>query len=504
MTRCAIYTRVSSQQQAGEDKTSLQTQLQDCLQLASEKDLEIVAELEDIKTGTDRKRPAFRKLIAMIEAEEIDAVVSWREDRLYRGFAVVPFYEAIVERPDFQVFLVGDTFDRSMMTIKAGMAQHELETTRQRVDAGWRARMRKGKSPPGDKLVYGYRKDDDERPEVDPESARRVRAIFRMYAEGSSPREIMAWLQVDGSQRKWARTSLIRVVNERTYVDGFKEYRRGKELFTIDYPKLINNALWIAAQDRLERNRKRYRGHNLHIPALAAGLVRCKVHNRAMHPKLKKRASGNEYRFYKCDFHDDRTLVGKHPNCASSIRTETLDSQVWTELFAIVTNPARLLEEVSIAAAELEGSVQEGLEDKRDKLVKQTDDLETERQQIIRVFRQGSLTTDDLDFQLDEITLNQQAVTRKLEEAKAALKAQMQPEEIRLAAEQLVLSKDWRAVTEGGYMPLYADLERQQKLVKKFLRNIEVSTEGGEKHLQLHWNVVLPLPDLSDVLVTDA
>ena len=155
--RAAIYTRVSSQQQAGEDKTSLKTQLEDCRKLSEKSGLEVVAELQDIRTGTDRKRPAFRELISMIEAKDIEAVVAWREDRLYRGFAVVPFYEAIAERPEFQVQLVGETFDRSMMAIKAGMAQHELDTTQQRMEGGMRARLRKGQVGSG-RPKFGYNK----------------------------------------------------------------------------------------------------------------------------------------------------------------------------------------------------------------------------------------------------------------------------------------------------------------------------------------------------------
>lgn len=160
---CAIYTRVSTRAQS-EDGASLDTQLEECRALADELGLEVVSEFTDTATGTARSkkvRPGYFAMMAAVRSGAAHHVIAWKEDRLYRGFGVVPFYELVEELKltPKRVHVVHGNWDRKMMLLMAGIAQVELEDIKLRTIAGRKRSLREGKwifPPPfGYELVDG-------------------------------------------------------------------------------------------------------------------------------------------------------------------------------------------------------------------------------------------------------------------------------------------------------------------------------------------------------------
>ena len=99
MTNAVIYTRVSTREQS-EEGSSLDIQLEECRALAAEFSLEVTAEHEfsDVATGTartKRARPGYFAMMAAVRSDAAHHIIAWKEDRLYRGFGVVPFYELV-------------------------------------------------------------------------------------------------------------------------------------------------------------------------------------------------------------------------------------------------------------------------------------------------------------------------------------------------------------------------------------------------------------------------
>ena len=490
--RCVIYARVSSAGQAGDERYSLPEQLRLLRELADQQELDVIEEFSEVGSASKkgRTREGFARLLSLATSGEVEVLLATEDTRFSRNMLDnYDLIQAKEENPKLELRVLEGRLPWSDLESDGGK---EIRKMKKRMDRGQHARLRQGKMPPGP-ARFGYKKDAEGFPEIHPEHAEHVQLMFRLYADGASPKAIFAALQASGSKRKWTRTSMQRVTQDSVYAEGLHEYKRGGQLYPVTFPKLIDRALWLAAQDRLERNRTRHRGHNLKIRSLVAGMVYCAAHGTVMTATDRKDGRPS----YRCSYENNHMDAPKSPDCGKSIIIEELDGKIWTDLFEIVTNVPRLMEEVEAAAARLEGLAKEGVGDTVKKLTKQSDQLESERQMVIRGFRQGAMSTDDLAFQLDELTINQLATASRLEEAKAMLKVQMQPEEIRSAAEKLVLSKDWRAVSKGGYTPLYENLEEQQALVKKFLRNVEVSTVGNLKSVKPNWSIVLPLPALS-------
>lgn len=84
MSTAALYARISKDktgEQAGVDR-----QMMECRELAEHRGVTIAHTLidNDLSATTGKRRPAFDQLLGLIERNEIDTIVVWHTDRLYR------------------------------------------------------------------------------------------------------------------------------------------------------------------------------------------------------------------------------------------------------------------------------------------------------------------------------------------------------------------------------------------------------------------------------------
>jgi site-specific DNA recombinase len=84
-TRAAIYTRISADQ-TGEG-LGVQRQLEDCTALAERLGWEVVAHHDDndISAYNGKTRPGFEALLDSMKTGQVDALICWHPDRLYRS-----------------------------------------------------------------------------------------------------------------------------------------------------------------------------------------------------------------------------------------------------------------------------------------------------------------------------------------------------------------------------------------------------------------------------------
>src|SRR3989442_1030401 len=88
--RAALYFRVSTEEQASDDKSSIPIQRQKCELYCQLKGLEVVATFEDPGfTGTEEHRPGLDALMAAAETGAFDRVVVKHMDRFGRKAAVI-------------------------------------------------------------------------------------------------------------------------------------------------------------------------------------------------------------------------------------------------------------------------------------------------------------------------------------------------------------------------------------------------------------------------------
>ena len=77
-----IYSRVSTEEQGR--GYSLPTQVESCRRYAIEKGYKVIAEFQDMHTGTELDRPGLNALYALIEKEPINVLLVHDIDRLSR------------------------------------------------------------------------------------------------------------------------------------------------------------------------------------------------------------------------------------------------------------------------------------------------------------------------------------------------------------------------------------------------------------------------------------
>jgi len=152
--RCAIYTRVSTDEQARSDYSSLDRQRELCasyVDLHREDDWKVTEVYEDGGySGKDMHRPALQRLLHDFTNGKVDAVVTYKIDRVSRSLK--DFYDFWELLQEHKVTFASATqqFDTStsagmlMLNILLSFAQYERELTRERTLSKMAGRAERG------------------------------------------------------------------------------------------------------------------------------------------------------------------------------------------------------------------------------------------------------------------------------------------------------------------------------------------------------------------------
>src|SRR4051794_31652095 len=198
MTRCAIYTRKSTEEGLDQTFNSLHAQREACAAyIKSQASLgwKLIAKSYDDGglSGGTMDRPALQHLLEDIKTGRVDVVVVYKIDRLTRSLMD---FSRIVEIFDAQeVFFVSVTqqfntttsMGRLTLNVLLSFAQFEREVTSERIRDKIAASKKKGMWM-GGPVPIGYRTEHKQLV-IEPEEAELVRHLFELYLEiGSVPR----------------------------------------------------------------------------------------------------------------------------------------------------------------------------------------------------------------------------------------------------------------------------------------------------------------------------
>jgi DNA invertase Pin-like site-specific DNA recombinase len=199
----AIYCRVSTQDQAAEDKISLTRQIDDCTALAGKQGFVVPADLifRETISGAADHRPVFEKMLAAARAKRFTRLFVWDQTRLSRAgmLATLTVLEELASAGVSVVSVAdGELTDELLAGIRGWAAAQERAKMKSRT---WPARAAKrdqgywvhGQTP------YGYRSDRERKFLVlCPHEAPIAREIFRMAREGTGAHAIAARLNDRG------------------------------------------------------------------------------------------------------------------------------------------------------------------------------------------------------------------------------------------------------------------------------------------------------------------
>ena len=305
--RCAIYTRKSSEEGLEQEFNSLDAQREACAAyIVSQKAegwVEVETRFDDGGiSGATLERPGLKRLLAEIEAGNIDIVVVYKIDRLSRSLMDFARLVEVFDRRETTFISVTQSFNtttsmgRLTLNILLSFAQFEREVIGERIRDKFAASRRKGLWM-GGYPPFGYRV-QDRKLEIVPDEAKIVRRIYARYLELGSTTRLARELRTEGvttrSGKPLLKVALHRLLRNRVYIG--EAVHKG-QAYPGQHQGLISKDLWEKAQSiHASDPHSRSRTTSAKAPALLRGLLFA-PNDRPMVPTQTRR-KGYLYRYY--------------------------------------------------------------------------------------------------------------------------------------------------------------------------------------------------------------
>ncbi len=241
--RCAVYTRKSTSEGLNHDFNSLHAQREAAQAFIASQAHEgwvcLPTRYDDGGfSGASMDRPALKRLLADIEAGQIDCVLTYKVDRLSRS--LLDFAKLMETFDKHQVSFVSVTqqfntaqsMGRLVLHVLLSFAQFEREIISERTRDKMAATRRKGKWTGGRPLL-GYDLDPlQRRLVVNPAEAMRIEKIFALFLKKQALWPVVAELHRRGWRHKaWTTRASIE--------------RGGEPFTTVSVQRLLTNPIYI-------------------------------------------------------------------------------------------------------------------------------------------------------------------------------------------------------------------------------------------------------------------
>jgi site-specific DNA recombinase len=272
--RCAIYTRVSTDNGLDQEFNSLDAQREACeayIKSQAHEGWRLTRERFDDGgfSGASLDRPGLFELLDLVDRGRVDIIVVYKVDRLTRSLAD---FAKLVEKFDAkaasfvsvtQSFNTTSSMGRLTLNMLLSFAQFEREVTGERIRDKIAASKKRGIWLGGG-LPLGYRV-EDRRLIVDPEEADTVRLVFDLYLECGSLLRLLTELRMRGvtTRRRllstgqsiggipFTRSPLAYLLKNRIYVG---EIRHLDKTYPGEHQAIIEPATFEAVQRLLAQN----------------------------------------------------------------------------------------------------------------------------------------------------------------------------------------------------------------------------------------------------------
>jgi len=293
---CAIYTRVSTDNQAEVEFNSCQAQEAKIRSfIKSQENMEVFKVYADAGfSGANINRPALNEMLQDIKQGKINLVISYKIDRLTRS--PKDFYQLIelFEECGVDFISVTERFDTStpsgrlLRNIMLTFAQFERELISERTRDKLLERAQKGMWNGGN-VPFGYRT-EDKKLIVDKGQTNIVCSIYESYI-ASQP---IAKISKDVGLSK---SRICTILRNPIYIGKIKyagKFSQGK------HEPIISQNIFDLAQ---ETHKKKVRKLRLYKDYALAGLIKCKDCGSQMtpcHTNKKKQGKMRRYYYYRC------------------------------------------------------------------------------------------------------------------------------------------------------------------------------------------------------------
>ena len=497
--RVGTYIRVSSREQATEDKASLEVQQRDCEAYCRRKGYDIVCSpYVDVQSGTDsrKERAAFEQMLEDARKGAFDIIVAWRPDRLFRSLWPAARLKQVMDTTGVDVETVTQPMDKSTLGLWAWVAEREIQNIRERTMMGRESLARAGKLVTGNP-PYGYKYDPSiKQLRHDGTEHPQVVGIFNWVAQGKSIGSLVTDFNLLGiltrRGKPWTRQQIAKILKNPIYAGraywGKRERRNGlvvakknvEERILIPVTPMVTEEIFERVQRQLDKNR-RISPRNTKAVHILQHLLWCRGCSTSFGARSRNSRYGKllktPERYYGCRGMK-QSPGAYHCRRPAELNATTLENVVWNEVTQAFAEPQTLLKilrDRNATADEKAGLIRTKL----DKAAEQLEKKNLELQQVLTYARQNLLSTEELKPQLAQVREQKQHWEEEVQNLKQKL-GSLQADAGNLAdAEKLCLSIRERLV----------DVTPQQK--KEFLRLV-VERIWVDRNNNLEIEVVIP------------
>lgn len=331
--RCAIYTRVSTDQGLDQEFNSLDAQYEASKAYTRSQShagwTQVRTRYDDGGfSGGNTDRPALQRLLDDVRLGKLDVIVVYKVDRLTRSLADFAKLVELFDQHSVSFVSVTQQFNtttsmgRLTLNVLLSFAQFEREVTSERIRDKIAASKRKGLWV-GGMVALGY-DSRDRQISVNEREAEVVRTIFRRYLELGSLNLLMADLRKRRIVTKrrilksgkavggiaFTRGPLAYLLRNRFYIG---EVKFKGDILPGEQPAILERSLFDAVQAKLTEQTTNHTRARLQSEALLMGRLYDDRGNRMSPTHVRK--GGVQYRYYLSS-----ALTHGRPEEAGSVR----------------------------------------------------------------------------------------------------------------------------------------------------------------------------------------
>lgn len=280
----ALYTRIS------QDKTGtaagVERQAKECRELATRRELTITREFSDndISAYSGKRRPGFEALLETVQSGEVDTILVWHPDRLYRRSADLELLIELVERQRIRIVSVtaGD-FDLNTATGRAiartlvAWSGFEVEQKVDRQKSAYRQRAEAG-GWPFTHRPFGFKRVDGKVVQVPEEVAVLRDILTRYYVNLESRYAIMRDLNARGivtpQGKPWGIIQLRDVLTNDRYGGVVKHNDKILDV-TPSWEPVIDRDVWLGWRSAAAKRKRKSTFSAARY--LLTGVARCAI-----------------------------------------------------------------------------------------------------------------------------------------------------------------------------------------------------------------------------------
>lgn len=424
-----IYVRVSTGAQV--TKYSIPTQLETCRAKAAELGVgTIVEHIDDGYGGDDFERPGLTALREALSDGMVDYVICHDPDRLARSLVQQLIVTDEIEKAGAELVFVLVNFEKTaegqlFYQMRGAISAYEKAKIKERTVRGKRGKAKAGK------IVFnthptGYDFDKEKSMYYPNADAELVRSLFDMVISGMATSAVARTLNQNhiASPKgcRWHPEVIRRIIRNPLYSGQAIQFRqkatieKRKKIVTIrdksewivvSCPAIVTKEQQDAALAALANQRK-FSAPNLKFVALLRGLLYCRKCGSKM--IIVTCGRNHDKKYYRCSSTNRNREFALNIECDNiSVRTDILDDYVWNILEGMMQDPQKIRELIREESDDSFLKIYENLK-------KQYDSLTSDRDFVMKMFRQKLITETEVEKQLGDIKKQSLTIEKQLGE----------------------------------------------------------------------------------------